>query len=112
MGAPARRLHFLQISPKGVIFSKIAASTPSQPPKTPQIQKFRQVACRFYFACFKKRFTFNSVFIGYGLKTGQGVYPGPIVFGRITSNRYPRAANSFNTIGNASRNLSNAFSLS
>gem|GEM_PF-5041652 len=26
----------------------------------------------------KKSFTFKSVFIGYGLKTGQGVYPGPI----------------------------------
>ena len=25
----------------------------------------------------KKYFTFKPVFIGYGLKTGQGFYPGP-----------------------------------
>jgi len=31
-----------------------------------------------YFAQIKKCSTFKSVFIGYGLKTGQGVYPGPI----------------------------------
>ena len=30
------------------------------------------------FGQIKKSFTFKSVFIGYGLKTGQGVYPGPI----------------------------------
>ncbi len=33
---------------------------------------------RNYFARIKKSSTFKSVFIGYGLKTGQGVYPGPI----------------------------------
>ena len=29
------------------------------------------------FGLMKKYFTFRPVFIGYGLKTGQGFYPGP-----------------------------------
>jgi hypothetical protein len=48
--------------------------------KRPDFRRFVSPTCRNYFAQIKKRFTFKPVFIGYGLKTGQGVYPGPILF--------------------------------
>ena len=67
----------------------------------------------------KQQRTFRPVFIGYGLKTGQGFYPGPIYlqyfscyFIVIFSKRYPFSLKYFKAIGNAYRNLGKALSLS
>jgi len=78
-----------------------------------------------YFARIKKSSTFKPVFIGYGLKTGQGVYPGPIYFkahtrppGRFSLNyftvskTYPSPEKYARTMGKATFNTSKALVLS
>jgi hypothetical protein len=79
------------------------------------------------FALIKKVYTFKAVFIGYGLKTGQGVYPGPNFFDHFsplfsppnlhfykgnTSNRNPFSLKNSSIFGSAVFRRGNAFSLS
>ncbi len=63
----------------------------------------------------KKVFTFKPVFIGYGLKTGQGFYPGPNFFNpykEILLHLYPSSFKYFIVTGKINSRFLKAFWLS